>query len=270
MAMVLASFHAFAAGLAGGAAQSGPATSLVALLTLPAFATLLLALGLLLLAADALVGGLGWLSVAGGLLLALFFWGHAQLGLVGWPALALVALGLALLAVEALLVPGIGVAGALGVLALLGGVALSVTGDPLTLAALARVGWMFLGVVAIVGGGLILLARSLPESRLLRGVVLGARVGAPDETRPPGPLLRWLGGGRLEALQRPVTGGTARLSLVGATGLARSALRPGGVAEFGERRLDVTTEGEYVAAGEPVEVTRDEGGRVVVRRVGGT
>jgi membrane-bound serine protease (ClpP class) len=240
--------------------------TLVSLLTNTPVATFTLAVGLLLLAADALFGGLGWLSVAGGVLLAMFFWGHWQLGLVGWEGLALVALGLGLLAVEALLVPGVGVAGVLGVAALLGGVALSVTGDELTQEALTRVGWMLLSVIAIVSGGLILLARALPRSRLLRGVVLEAKVGAPDERRPVGPLPRWLGGGRLEALGAPMTTATSRLSLVGAAGHARSALRPGGVAEFAGRRVDVTTLGEYIAAGEPVEVVRDDGVRVVVQR----
>lgn len=240
---------------------------LVELLTNPFIATLLLALSLLLLASDALVGGLGWLSVLGGLLLALFFWGHAQLGLMGWEVLALIALGLALLAMEALLVPGVGVVGVLGVAALLTGFALSVTGNEPTEEALAHVGWMLLGVIAILSGGLVLLARALPESRALRGMVLGAKVGVPEERRAPGPLLRWLGGSRLEALGTPTTRLTERLSLVGVAGTARSALRPAGMAELRGHRLDVTTEGEYISAGTPVEVVRDDGARIVVRRV---
>ncbi|HMQ29238.1 MAG TPA: NfeD family protein [Chloroflexaceae bacterium] len=260
---------AHAGALAQGAAQADAAGPIVALLTNPPVATLLLALGLLLIAADALVGGLGWLSVAGAVLLGLFFWGHAQLGLVGWGAIALVAIGLGLLAAEALLVPGFGVAGLLGMVLLLAGVALSVTDDQPTREAVVRVGWMLLGVVAILTGGLILLVRALPESRLLRGVVLRAKVGAPDESRPAGPLLRWIGGGRLEALGAPATGSTERLSLVGAVGRASSALRPAGVAEIEGRRLDVTTGGEYLGPGEPVEVVRDEGARIVVRRAAG-
>lgn len=239
---------------------------LVSLLTNPTVATLLLALGLLLLAADALVGGLGWLSVVGAGLLALFFWGHAQLGLMGWEGLALVALGLALLAVEALLVPGVGIAGVLGVVALLWGVALSVTGDELTQAALTRVGWMLLGTIAILSGGLVLLFRALPESRLLRGIVLQAKVGAPDEGRAPGRLLRWLGGERLQALAAPTTTATERLSLVGVVGHAATPLRPVGVAELSGRRREVIAHGGYIGAGEPVEVVRDDGTRITVRR----
>lgn len=264
--LLLQSGAARAAELAGGAAQAaspGLASPLVGLLTSTPVATLLLALGLLLLAVDALFGGLGWLSVAGGGLLALFLWGHWQLGLVGWDGIALVAIGLGLLAVEALLVPGVGVAGALGVAALLWGVALSVTGDEPARDALARLGWMLLGVITILGGGLALLVRVLPESRLLRGVVLRAKVGGPDEGRPPGPLLRWLGGGRLDA---PAAGVTERLSLVGAAGHATTPLRPVGVAELGGRRHEVIAEGGYVEAGAPVEVISDDGARILVRR----
>ena len=62
------------------------------------------------------------------------------------------ALGLGLRAIEALLIPRVGVAGVLGVAALFWGVALSVTGEELAGGALARIGWMLLGVVAILSG----------------------------------------------------------------------------------------------------------------------
>lgn len=270
--LLLQTGAAGAAELTSGVAQTVapvPLAPFVGLLTSPLMATLLLALGLLLLAADALVGGLGWLSVAGAALLALFLWGHWQMGLVGWDGLALVALGLGLLAVEALLVPGAGVAGVLGVAALLWGVALSITGDEFTRETLARLGWMLLGVIAILSGGLILLARALPESRLLRGVVLRAKVGGPDERRPPGPLLRWLGGERMEALGAPASGITDRLSLAGVLGRAATPLRPVGIAELGGQRREVIAEGGYIEAGTAVEVVSDDGARILVRRSAG-
>ena len=54
-------------------------------------------------------------------------------------------------------------------------------------------------------------------------------------------------------------------SLLGARGEAVSFLRPAGVARFGELRVDVLTEGEFVPAGTPVRVTRVEGARIFVR-----
>ncbi len=47
-------------------------------------------------------------------------------------------------------------------------------------------------------------------------------------------------------------------------GVASSYLRPAGVALIGDRRVDVLTEGEFIAAGTPVKVTRVEGARIFV------
>ena len=44
-------------------------------------------------------------------------------------------------------------------------------------------------------------------------------------------------------------------------------LRPGGIARIGGERVDVVTQGDFVGAGEAVEVIRDEGYRRVVRRL---
>jgi membrane-bound serine protease (ClpP class) len=56
-------------------------------------------------------------------------------------------------------------------------------------------------------------------------------------------------------------------ALLNESGVAASYLRPAGVATFGERRVDVLTEGEFVPAGTPVRVTRVEGARIFVRPV---
>jgi membrane-bound serine protease (ClpP class) len=51
--------------------------------------------------------------------------------------------------------------------------------------------------------------------------------------------------------------------------VALSDLRPGGYARIGDERVDVVTRGDYVTAGEPIEVISDEGYRRVVRRLEG-
>jgi membrane-bound serine protease (ClpP class) len=43
-------------------------------------------------------------------------------------------------------------------------------------------------------------------------------------------------------------------------------LRPAGLADLGDQRVDVVSDGEYIEAGEPVVVTRVDGNRIVVRR----
>ncbi|MCL4454939.1 MAG: hypothetical protein M1157_04780, partial [Deinococcus sp.] len=55
-------------------------------------------------------------------------------------------------------------------------------------------------------------------------------------------------------------------SLLGAIGTALTDLHPAGVARFGERRVDVVTQGEYISKNEAVRVIQVEGVRVVVRR----
>jgi membrane-bound serine protease (ClpP class) len=59
----------------------------------------------------------------------------------------------------------------------------------------------------------------------------------------------------------------ARPELVGKDGTAITDLRPSGTARIGEERIDVVTEGEYVAQGSRVQVVRSDGYRHVVRRV---
>jgi membrane-bound serine protease (ClpP class) len=56
-------------------------------------------------------------------------------------------------------------------------------------------------------------------------------------------------------------------SMVGACGVAVSPLRPVGTALFGETRVSVITEGEFIDAGTRVEIASAQGSRVVVRMV---
>jgi membrane-bound serine protease (ClpP class) len=55
-------------------------------------------------------------------------------------------------------------------------------------------------------------------------------------------------------------------ALVGRHGVALSDLRPSGIADIDGERVDVVTSGEYIYAGERIEVIRDERYRRVVRR----
>jgi membrane-bound serine protease (ClpP class) len=91
--------------------------------------------------------------------------------------------------------------------------------------------------------------------------------------------LRWFGDG--DVLERegdpsgreagapqppPVSASAARAAREGAIGIALTDLRPSGVADFEGHRIDVITEGDYLTAGEPVQVLHAERYRRVVRR----
>jgi membrane-bound serine protease (ClpP class) len=154
-----------------------------------------------------------------------------------WLVVLLAVAGVGLIVSEIFL-PG-GVVGTLGVIALIGSLVLawkhlSSTGFIVTL--------LIIPVAGAVAWTLAL--RVLPKTRLGRGVFLGTTQKGMN-----------------------VLSGSAQeyTSLIGKRGTAHSYLRPAGVAEIEGRRVDVVTEGEFVAAGTPVEVLRLEGSHLVVR-----
>ncbi|HEV2526881.1 MAG TPA: hypothetical protein VGT61_00305 [Thermomicrobiales bacterium] len=119
------------AGYAGAAVTEtsmSPAEHLVRFVTNPGFASLLVLVGLFLIVADAFVGGFGVAAAIGALLIGLFFWGHLLAGLAGWEDLALIVIGLVLLAVEVFVFPGFGIAGLAGLVSVGGGVWLAMIG----------------------------------------------------------------------------------------------------------------------------------------------
>ena len=95
----------------------------------------------------------------------------------------------------------------------------------------------------------------------------GGRAGAaprpaPPAVRPP-PRARDRDAGR-SRLRRPRQ--TATASGSGRTGTALSPLRPAGIADIDGARVDVVSDGGFIEAGTPIEVTRVDGNRVVVQR----
>jgi membrane-bound serine protease (ClpP class) len=151
----------------------------------------------------------------------------------------LILLGVVLLAVEALILPGFGIAGVLG----LGVLAFAVF-------RIFQESWVYvLGYSAVFGGVLIAgMLWFLPNSRFASILRLHTRIG-----RSPG-----------EATVDPGRVGE-RVELVGAVGVALTDLRPAGVARFGDDRVDVVTQGDFIPTGTRIQVLRVEGNRVTVR-----
>ena len=217
----------------------------VRFLTRPAVSSLLLAIGTLGVLVELRTPGFGVPGVIGLAGLALFFWAHWLVRLVGWEEVLLLAAGAALLAIEAFVTPGFGVPGILGVLALLAGLTLSLIGAPVTWEAVALALGRVLFALAAALGGAFALMRVLPRLPFGRRLVLAGDLGAVVPAAAP----------------------AEHVLRAGERGVAASPLRPAGVARIGGARVDVVSEGEYVDAGEAVEVLRIEGSRVVVRRV---
>lgn len=247
--------------------EPSPVESLVRFLTNPVVASLLLTVGIWLIIGDVLVGGVGFTALAGAALVAAFLWGHRLAGLAGFEDIALVVLGLVLIALEIFVIPGTGVAGILGLVSLLGGAYLAMlgrefaTGEQVQTAVIV-VSASFLLIVAGLAAGLAYLSRGGGP----RGLVLVDRLGERSESTRG--WLSWLGekvGD--DSAAEPAT--PHEDSLQGATGVALTDLRPSGMADIDGRRIDVVTEGGYVASGEQVEVIADHGYRRVVRAAPG-
>ena len=236
-------------GLAGAElrrASPNWAERLVRLLTNPVVSSLLISIGMLGIIVEFWTPGFG---VAGGLGMvsfALFFWGHWLVQLVGWEELLLALGGVMLLALEVLVIPGFGIAGVLGIVALLAGLVLSLVGagDTSEVVFMAAGRVVFALLAALIAS--LVLLRFLPRRPFGRRLVLEAALGAgPKHGSAPDSDRRWMG----------------------KKGQASSPLRPAGIAEIEGVRVDVVSEGDLIEAGQPVEVTRVDGNRIVVRRV---
>lgn len=168
--------------------------------------------------------------------LSLFFGTHVYAGFSDSLVVCLAALGMIGILLELHVLPGHGAPGILGVVALLVAVVLAfgvsygfVAAQALAIAiVLSAIGFWFA-------------AKLFPQNAFMRriaftGVQGRDYVAAPDQTE-----------------------------LIGHAGIATSFLRPAGVAAIDGKRVDVLTEGDFVAAGSPVVVTRVEGARIFVR-----
>jgi len=222
------------------------AEKLVRFLTDPVVSGLLMSLGTLGILIELYIPGLGLPGALGALCLSLFFGGHLLVNLAGLEELLLFGAGLGLLALEVFVLPGFGIAGVLGIVCVVAALVLTLVGLPLDVAFQTGALREPLGRVTaalVVTVVLMLLAlRVLPRSRAGRGLVL-ASSAASSEGFVAHDTSRWLG----------------------QVGLSESELRPAGVARFGAERVDVVSEGPFVARGVAVRVVLVEGVRVVVR-----
>ena len=238
-------------GLAGSPIREMEITSSERLARLiAAAAPLLLMAGLLGLYIEFKTPGFGLPGLLGLAALALFFWGHHIAGLAGMEDIALFMIGIALIAVEVFVLPGFGVAGFLGITLVLYSL----------LSAMAE---------RIPGGSWIpaLPALQIPMMKLSSGIILAA-LGAVLVGRylPKSRFGHWLVLDKSTSTQTGYTGARTDATLLGCRGRAVTPLRPAGAAQFGDRRVDVITAGEFEESGTPVRVIEVRGNRVVVER----
>jgi membrane-bound serine protease (ClpP class) len=200
----------------------------------PVVSGLLLTLGMLglLIEMQTLHGIAGVIGVGA---LALFFGTHIYAGFSNGFVIVLAVLGLIGILWELHVVPGHGLPGILGAVALL-----------------VAVLWAFGLPFVFVG------IETLATAIVLTVIAFTLTVRAVPQNA-------WAHRLALAAAQGPEYVASANYdSLRGRTGTAVSLLRPAGIASIDGRRVDVLTSGEFIAQGTPIRVVRVEGARVFV------
>jgi membrane-bound serine protease (ClpP class) len=219
------------------------AERVVRFLTHPVLSSLLMTLAMLGIVIELRTPGFGLPGIVGLACLASFFWGHWLVHLVGWEEVLLVTAGIVLLLLEIFVVPGFGVTGVAGIAALLVGLTMSLFGAGAAAQTIVNaVSRVAISSVLAIGGSLAVF-RLLPFLPGGRKLVLATALGGAQSTEQP---------------ERP--------SWLGAVGKSLSPLRPAGIADIAGQRVDVVSEGEFIDPGQDIEVVREEGNRVVVKR----
>lgn len=221
------------------------AENLVRFLTHPIVSSLLMTVGMLGIILEIRTPGFGIPGALGISSLALFFWGHWLVQLAGWEELMLFGAGLVLLFLELFVIPGFGIAGVAGIGALLAGLSLSMIGGGASWEYIIR------AVSHVVFSLLLALLASLLMLRWLPRLPVGRRLI----------LETGLGTGQMYA-----SAPESDISWLGKQGITISPLRPAGIAEIQDQRIDVVSDGEFIESEAPIIVTRVDGNRIVVRR----
>lgn len=205
--------------------------------TNPEVSGLLLTLGMLgiLIEMQTLHGIAGAIGIGA---LALFFGTHVYAGFSNGLVIGLALLGVVGILWELHVVPGHGIPGVLGVLCLIAAVFLAF-GLPFFFVAIETMATAIVLTVIVFT----LVTRAVPQNAWMHRLALAASQGPEYVTS------------------------SDQTDLRGRIGTAMSYLRPAGIASIDGRRIDVLTEGEFIAQGTPVRVVRVEGARVFVEGV---
>jgi len=205
----------------------------------PFISPILLLIGFAGLIAEAFTPGWGVGGTVGLIALALFFGGHMMAGVTGWLAVLVFGTGVIAILLEIFVIPGFGAAGLIGIGLIIWSVFLASTSPG---QAVISLGVALAGSVILFWVMVKVLGRRGMWDRLILGLKLDTATGYISSKKD---LEKYLG---LE-------------------GVTLTPLRPAGTVDLAGDRVDVVTEGEFVAPGTAVRVVLVEGGRVVVRPV---
>jgi membrane-bound serine protease (ClpP class) len=233
--------------------------SLVTLLTEPYVSWLLLFIGGFMLVIELKLPGVGLPAIISAVAFLLFFWSQYLSGTADQLEIILFLVGLVCLALEIFVFPGFGVFGMSGILLMLCSIVLArhTFVWPSTDYEYQELGHTLLqvtGMLAAVGGCVVVLARYFPSMPLFNRFVLKPEPWTIVEAE--------------DALGRPLLDGSESLAfLIGETGRTTSSLRPTGKARFGNLLIDVTADRVFVEPDNLVEVVDVQGSRVIVKKL---
>ena len=223
-------------------------------LKIPAVTVILVMVGFIGLILELKVPGLTVPGIIAALCFILVFWSQSRFsGEMFVLALLLFILGLALVGIEIFVLPGFGACGIFGVLCMLAGLGL-VTLDKLP----TNTGeWVGFGVrmsqylFAMMGAMVLafLIAKFLPQVPYANRMMLAPPTEQSNAAEPVLP------------------GASEALELLGAVGTTTTTLRPAGVVRFGDKFVDVVSDGGFIPSGTRVQVIAVEGTRIVVKEV---
>lgn len=207
--------------------------------TNPVVSSLLLSIGFLGLIIEFWTLGWGIAGTIGIISLSLFFGGHIIVGLAGWEAIILFLVGFSLLLAEIFLIPGFGLAGISGIIAIL-------TSIFFTFGNIIQAAYSILIALGFTIVGFFLLIRYIPATQTWRKFILftkqekesGYTVGIKNSKR-----------------------------LIGKEGIATTPLRPSGMVEVNGKKLNAITRGEYVDSNTKIKIISVEGNKIVVEAV---
>ncbi|MEE0775830.1 MAG: NfeD family protein, partial [Bacillota bacterium] len=212
---------------------------IAAFLSNPVVSGLLIAIGVVGLLFELLTAGIGAAGIIGVSAWVLYFAGHALLDNIGWMAIVFFIVGLAFIILEAFVIPGFGIAGVAGIAAILFSVFL--------IAPSVESGLITIGVALAAAVLLMVISMKNKKTRSLwRKLVLKDRTDAENGYTSPN---------------------MDNSSYLGKEGVALSPLRPAGAIDIDGDRVDVVTEGDFLAAGSKVKVIGLDGTRIIVRLV---
>ncbi len=214
-------------------------------------APILLGIGLAALWMEFKSPGLGLPGIVAVLCLATVFLSKHLVGLAETPEIIIFFIGIVLIAVEILFIPGFGIAGIPGIILMFIGAILSfqdftIPRTPYDVDMFVKN--IFAVMCSIIGSGItiFLLFKFMPGIPFFNRLVLtSSETSLSGFVIPPQPA--------------------GKSSVVGMKGKALTILHPTGKIEVGNNTLDVVTDGEYIEKGKIVEIIEISGNRIVVK-----